>query len=204
MQTTEPSHLTREKILDTAQSLFQSQGYSAVGINRLCLDAGVVKGSFYHFFPSKQALLSAVIERNRSQLMDELKSTSEPENDGRKRILAQLSAVLASAEEHKNASGCVLGCRLGSLASELAVSNETVRTASTHAFTEWQELLEADIEAGIGSGSITATVNPKATAVCLLAIIQGMSTLGRSFNDPVMLAQIARIAVKRLLPVPAH
>jgi AcrR family transcriptional regulator len=35
-----------------------------VGINSLCREAGVVKGSFYHFFPSKQALLDAVFERN--------------------------------------------------------------------------------------------------------------------------------------------
>ncbi len=204
MPRTQSLHSTREKILDTAQSLFQRHGYSHVGINTLCHEAGVVKGSFYHFFPSKQALLDAVIERNRSQLMAELRSGATLESDGRKRILAQFSAVLAAAERHRNAAGCALGCSLGTLASELAVGNEVARAASAAAFTEWHSLLEQKIQAGIRDGSIVATVNPKTTALCILAVIQGMSTLGRTFNDPMMLAEIAQTAVKRLLPVPAQ
>ena len=204
MPGTQALHSTREKILDTAQSLFQRHGYSDVGINTLCHEAGVVKGSFYHFFPSKQALLDAVIERNRSQLMDELKSGATLESDGRKRILAQFRAVLAAAEKHRNAAGCALGCSLGTLACELSVGNVAARAASANAFTEWQSLLEEQIQAGVADGSIVATVNPKTTALCILAVIQGMSTLGRSFNDPLMLAEIAQTAVKRLLPVPAQ
>jgi len=200
----DPSHPTREKILDTAQNLFLSQGYGAAGINALCLKAGVVKGSFYHFFASKQALLSAVIERNRTELMNDLNAASQGEADGRKRILAQLSTVLSTAEAHKNASGSVLGCSVGSLASEMAVGDEIAGKASANTFIEWQALLEGHIQAGIADGSIVPTVNPKTTAWCVLAVIQGMSTLGRSFNDPNMLAEIAQLAVKRLLPVPAQ
>lgn len=204
MSATQALHSTRERILDSAQSLFQRHGYSDVGINTLCHEAGVVKGSFYHFFPSKQALLDAVIERNRSHLMDELRSGASLESDGRKRILAQFRAVLAAAEKHRNAAGYTLGCSLGTLASELSVANETARTASANAFTEWRNLLEEQIQAGVADGSIVATVNPRTTALCILAVIQGMSTLGRSFNDPLMLAEIAQTAVKRLLPVPAQ
>jgi len=204
MPGTQALHSTREKILDTAQSLFQRHGYSGVGINTLCHEAGVVKGSFYHFFPSKQALLDAVIERNRSRLMDELRSVATRESDGRKRILAQFRAVLAAAEGHRNAAGRLLGCSLGTLASELAVGNEVARAASASAFSEWHSLLEEQIEAGIADGSIVATANPRTTALCILAVIQGMSTLGRSFNDTMMLAEIAQTAVKRLLPVPAQ
>lgn len=200
----EPAHSTREKILHTAQRLFRRHGYSAVGINTLCHEAAVVKGSFYHFFPSKQALLDAVIERNRSQKMDELETLAAQESDGRKHILAQFSEVLSAAAEHQNVEGCVLGCSLGSLASELAVENADARTATATAFREWQGLIEADIRAGIADGSIAATVNPKATAWCILAVIQGMSTLGRSCNDPAMLEDIAQTAVKRLLPVAAQ
>ena len=204
MLPTEPSHATREKILAAAQRLFQRHGFSAVGINTLCQEGAVVKGSFYHFFPSKQALLDAVIERNRSQRLNQFEALAAQESNGRNRILAQFSAVLAAAEENKNAAGSVLGCNLGSLASELAVENAAARAATASAFQEWQSLIEAQIQTGISDGSIVATVNPKTTALCLLAVIQGMSTLGRSFSDPAMLSDIAQTAVKRLLPVPAQ
>ena len=38
-----------------------ARGCTAVGVDEICRQAGVHKGSFYHFFPSKQALILAVL-----------------------------------------------------------------------------------------------------------------------------------------------
>jgi len=45
-----------------------ARGYAAVGVQEICDQAGVNKGSFYHFFPSKQALVLAVIEAHTQQM----------------------------------------------------------------------------------------------------------------------------------------
>jgi len=192
---------TRENIVLAAQRLFHACGFSKVGINAVCAEAGVVKGSFYHFFPSKQELLKAVIERNQEELAEALERLQAETHDGRGQLVAQFSLILESAGVQKQAGGCILGCSIGTLASELSARNETARVSSASAFGHWQALLERAVKRGIEDGSIARTVDPPVTATTLLAVIQGMSVLGRSFNDPEMLSEIARTAVKRFLPM---
>jgi len=192
---------TRDRILSTARLLFHRQGFNAVGINALCNKAGVVKGSFYHFFPSKQALLAAVIEDSRIEFFEKLKRRAAEEKDGRSQVLAQFSMILDSAVAQKESSGCILGCIIGTLASELAASNESARETTAAVFRQWQDMLEDTVRQGIEDGSIAHTVDPASTANTLLAIIQGLSTLGRSLNNTDLLADIAKTAIKRLLPI---
>jgi TetR/AcrR family transcriptional repressor of nem operon len=195
------SHATRDRILATARDLFHRQGFSAVGINTICRAAGVVKGSFYHFFPSKQALLEAVMECHQAELIEELEAANREAPDGRGRVLAQFSRLLDSAERQKAAQGRVLGCPIGALASETAAANEPARRASLAVFRAWSRLLAEQVRAGIADGSIAGSVDAESAALSLLAVIQGMSTLGRSFDDPALLRTIAQNTVKRLLPV---
>ncbi|GBG36681.1 TetR/AcrR family transcriptional regulator [Mycobacterium montefiorense] len=59
----------RAEILDRAVALFVARGYDNVSLNDLIADAGVSKGAFYHWFPSKDALITTLAERSaRSQL----------------------------------------------------------------------------------------------------------------------------------------
>src|SRR6201988_5503764 len=53
----------RAELLDRAAGLFLSHGYDNVSLNDLIADAGVSKGAFYHWFPSKDALIAALAER---------------------------------------------------------------------------------------------------------------------------------------------
>jgi AcrR family transcriptional regulator len=54
----------RAEILDWATELFVRRGYDNVSLNDLIADAGVSKGAFYHWFPSKEALITALAERS--------------------------------------------------------------------------------------------------------------------------------------------
>ena len=195
---------TREKILQTAQRLFHQHGYSDVGINTLCSEAGVVKGSFYHFFPSKQALLEAVMERNQQAVENAFRQSSMAGGNGRERLLAHFSALIANATREKADGGRILGCATGTLASELAAVNEAARVTSAGAFRTWRQQLENLLRQGVEDGSIAQTVDPPSTSLSLLAVIQGMSVLGRCFNQPEMLTDIAQTTLKRLLPVRAQ
>lgn len=53
---------SREKLLKTAAKLFYSQGINATGIDTVIAQAGVAKGSMYHHFPSKEALIAAYLD----------------------------------------------------------------------------------------------------------------------------------------------
>ena len=53
----------RERLVESCQALMHEKGYTAVGVGEVCSRAGVNKGSFYHFFPSKQDLALTVIDQ---------------------------------------------------------------------------------------------------------------------------------------------
>ncbi len=54
---------TREIILDAATKVFFQYGFEKTSVKMILAEAGVVTGSFYHFFPSKEDLFEAVIEK---------------------------------------------------------------------------------------------------------------------------------------------
>ncbi|HEY8117764.1 MAG TPA: TetR/AcrR family transcriptional regulator [Methylophilaceae bacterium] len=53
---------TRQQILDTAKNIILGKGFSAVGLNEILTSAGVPKGSFYHYFKSKEQFGDALLE----------------------------------------------------------------------------------------------------------------------------------------------
>lgn len=56
----------RQRILDASYDLFVDRGVRAVGINEIIKVAGVAKASFYSYFPSKNDLILAFLDRRRS------------------------------------------------------------------------------------------------------------------------------------------
>ena len=53
---------TRQRILDTAQEIMARKGYAAVGLTEVLTEAAVPKGSFYYYFPSKDAFGEALLK----------------------------------------------------------------------------------------------------------------------------------------------
>ena len=53
---------TRQQILDTAKDIILAKGFSAAGLNEILSAAGVPKGSFYHYFTSKEQFGDALLE----------------------------------------------------------------------------------------------------------------------------------------------
>lgn len=70
----------RNEILDTAQALFYRMGYDRTTIAQLIAEVGVAKGTFYHYFSSKEQLLDELIDRGYRELtpvLEHIASQSE-------------------------------------------------------------------------------------------------------------------------------
>ena len=63
MKTTSNDSSTRDRLLDAAQALMLSKGYTATSVEEICTAAGLTKGSFFHYFEGKEHLGRAVAER---------------------------------------------------------------------------------------------------------------------------------------------
>lgn len=71
----------RDVVLDTAERLFYEEGFHATGIDRVVAEAGVARMTLYNHFPSKEALIKAVLARRHERYLDELRRAVEARGD---------------------------------------------------------------------------------------------------------------------------
>jgi AcrR family transcriptional regulator len=81
----------RAELLDTAMSLFAARGYDNVPVQAITEEVGVAKGTFYHYFSSKDELLDAIIERQSDLLVAEAQHRLDGCGGG---AVARLRAVI--------------------------------------------------------------------------------------------------------------
>ena len=178
----------RQSLVDSAGELIFERGYAAVGVAEICARAGVLKGSFYHFFPSKQALTVAAIDdywaRQRTCWAELL-------GDGGRRPLDRLRAVfaanVAAQTADKRDRGVVRGCLLGNLALELSASDPVVRARLDEVFAEQVAMVHDTLTAAAAEGSIDPARAGAVTARALLAQLEGMVLFAKVANDPAVL-----------------
>jgi len=100
----------RGRLIEAAISLFWRQGFSGVSVDQICEAATVRKGSFYHFFESKEELALAALEahwlRRRPMLDEVLRSEAPPLERLGRYFLFIRERQYELAREH----GRVLGC----------------------------------------------------------------------------------------------
>ena len=82
---------TRERLITTAAELFWRQGYAQTGVNEIIQQAKATSGSFYHFFPTKEDLLLAVVNHVAEVFETEVFSSASIETaDAAERLFAIL------------------------------------------------------------------------------------------------------------------
>lgn len=90
----------RQALLDSAARHFAEHGLAGANINRISVDAGYAKGTIYNYFPSKEALLAAVLESVSAQTLARYRAREVPSDvRGRLLILAEEDAVLVQQHE---------------------------------------------------------------------------------------------------------
>jgi AcrR family transcriptional regulator len=136
---------TRLNLLETARRLFHEQGYHATGIATILRESGVHSGSLYHAFPSKEALLVAVLERYHDVLLDErvMGPVERAEKDPIERVFALLGFYRLGLE----AAGCTMGCPIGNLALEVGDTHPEMRGLLRKNFDAWAARVEGWLEA---------------------------------------------------------
>ena len=60
----------RTEILDAAERCFARAGFHRASMQDICSEAGMSPGNLYRYFPSKEALIAGICERNRADAVD--------------------------------------------------------------------------------------------------------------------------------------
>jgi len=116
---------TRQKLIDTAIDLLWRSSYAAVSVDDMCKAADVKKGSFYHYFPSKQDLAIAAIEDYFAQnILPDLDRIFAPNRPFAEQIDLLADAIMDEQKQAHEAYGMVCGCPMATLATEMAAHQD--------------------------------------------------------------------------------
>lgn len=189
------------RLLNAASDLMYERGFEAVGVQELCDHAGVKKGSFYHWFPSKAALAVAMLasswQRTRRSLFEPAFASSVGPLDRFDRYAALLAA---HNREVRDREGAMLGCRFGNFAAELSTRDPAVRDKVSEVFAEMSGYFQAAISDAVQAGDI-APLDTERAALGVLAHMEGLLLMGKASNEPDLIAQFSD-DVRALLGAP--
>ena len=170
------------RLLQTAHQLIWRQSYGSVGVDQICEQSRVKKGSFYHFFRSKSELTVAAYEFYWEQIrlvLDRIFSTEIPPME---RLEAYFAHIRRNQTEHLEKNGRVLGCPFASLGSELSTQDEAIRLMAQQISARKRDYLESTLSDAMEAGDLPMQ-NPKLLAQELHFFIVGLIQEAKISND---------------------
>jgi len=161
---------TRNGLLDAGERVFLERGYHNAGIETILQAAGVPKGSFYHYFESKEDFGLQVLNRfaacHKAE-MDRYLGDTDLSPLQRLRRLAESSCACLESRE------CRKGCLAGNLSQEMADQSERFRARLEEIFADWVESYAECIRAAQNEGEISTEVDARELAGFWLASWEG-------------------------------
>jgi AcrR family transcriptional regulator len=158
---------TKNRILGVAFRLFHEQGYNATSVSTILREAEVNSGSLYHYFPSKEALLTGVLEFALRELHPRVMAHVEAVPDPIERIFA----LLAWYREGMQHMSCRMGCPIGNLALEVSDDLPDARRLIDQNFSNWTCFIKRWLdEAG---GRLPADLDREQLAKFVLTVMEG-------------------------------
>lgn len=188
------------KLLNAALALFRERGYTDTSVDDLCRAAGVTKGTFFHYFSSKEALALAAIQ-HWNDVTGALFAGApyHAVSDPRERLLAYLDfrAQLVRGEAPE------FTCLLGTLVQEIFATHPALREACGEGIEAHARTLVPTIEAAKARYAPDAEWSAADLARHTQAVLQGAFVLAKAMNNPqIVLDEIAHLRryVGHLLP----
>jgi AcrR family transcriptional regulator len=94
----------REEFLAAALARLSKYGYSATSTRDICADLGLVHSAIYNYFPSKEAVVLAIEERDMTEMLTELHETvASHADDPGARLIAVISYIFNQATQRRSA-----------------------------------------------------------------------------------------------------
>lgn len=169
---------TRDRLVEAAADLFLKQGYHATGIAQILREAGARSGSLYHFFPTKEDLLLAVLERYRDMLHP---AVIDPVFERVSDPLERVFGVLDGYRRMLVYTECAQGCPIGNLALELSESHPAARRLIADNFTGWRDAVRRCFEDA--RDRLPEPADTEQLATFVLTTMEGAVMLARAYRS---------------------
>ncbi|EGQ8470757.1 TetR family transcriptional regulator [Vibrio alginolyticus] len=176
---------TRQHILDVGYELIVNRGFTSVGLSELLKKAAVPKGSFYHYFKSKEQFGEAMIQDYFTKYFERLNARfTNTELSGYQRLMSYFEEMIKVEDDVCNANKCLLV----KLSAEVSDLSESMRLALRQGADKTIQAIADCIDIGIQDGSI-----PNGDSALLARQIyylwNGASLLNKLYQDQAALTQ---------------
>ncbi len=170
MNAARKSDRTREHILEQGFTLFNNRGYNGTGLKEILNAAGIPKGSFYHYFESKEHFAVEIINHYHALQFDRWESEfQQPELDKLSQIRRALSIIIDEYEAQTPMTGCLLA----NLSGELANSSPYFRQAIHRASQDVLACIQGDMEIAQQEGTVRTDIPASELASLFFSAWQG-------------------------------
>ena len=189
---------TRSQILTTGRRLTAQRGYTGVGLSSLLKEAGVPKGSFYHYFASKEAYGCALLNEFMTEYGIRLNALlAHPDMDARSRVFTYFERWRTKQLSPIPEDRCLvvkLSAEVADLSVEMSnILEKVVSDVVTH--------LARVLEQGADDGTIASLEDPRASAEMLYHMWLGASLVASISHSDAPLNS-AMDTTRALLPAP--
>jgi TetR/AcrR family transcriptional repressor of nem operon len=168
------TNAVRDNILATGQRIMGAKGFSAVGLNEILSEAKVPKGSFYHYFGSKEAFGEALLENYFEAYLADIAATlGRPGSSMAQRLMNYFQEW----QDNQSFQDCQGKCLAVKLGAEVADLSEPMRLALRRGTDEIVRRLASAIALGAAEGSLSVDESPEAVAQSLYQMWLGASVM---------------------------
>jgi TetR/AcrR family transcriptional repressor of nem operon len=173
---------TKEKLLQVGFDLIWDSSYGSVSVDDICKRAGINKGSFYHFFPSKADLAVAALEEHWQEKRPMFDHIFSPQVPPLERLQLFCREMVQVQREKAEKYGHVCGCPYSSVGSEMATMDEKIRARSEQLMNSGKKYIETAICDAIREGSVSVS-DPALATQHIHSVMLGMLLEAKVQND---------------------
>jgi TetR/AcrR family transcriptional repressor of nem operon len=188
---------TREKLIKAGAKAMLAKSYHAVGIQEILAKVDVPKGSFYHYFESKEAFGVAIIEYYGEQLANSIEEKlAKEEHSPREKIQEYFLGI----RDYYAVHGCGRGCLVAKLAIEVENPSVPMCKALKREFDKWTALFAACIREGQKIGEISLAYDAESMAEFLYTSWEGALIRMQVNHDLGPIEKFIEYALDQIIP----
>jgi len=180
MRTARKTPPSRDKLLDAALRLMLTKGFTATRVEEICAAAKLTKGSFFHYFKSKEDIGKAVLDRYYSQSEQTiLHAPFHKKTDPLDRVYGYIDFAIKMSRNPRASDSCLIG----GFTSELSHTYPEFRALCARYFNQWAAAFRKDLEAAKRLHAPRAAFAPEELADYMIALIEGSLLLSKARRD---------------------
>jgi TetR/AcrR family transcriptional regulator, transcriptional repressor for nem operon len=149
---------TRQQIIDTAKNIMLGKGFAAVGLNEILTQANVPKGSFYHYFKSKEQFGDALLEDYLEGYLAQLDAKLSSQNGS---VSLRLFAYFQNWLDTQTADTTHDKCLVVKLSAEVTDLSETMRITLKRGTDRIINRIAECVQEGIDNGEFPAHLDAR-------------------------------------------